>query len=100
MQGGMHNKVITGPMGKRMLMGCFQGIVEMCNTYGKFSRRAKVGKERHPSAWGRNNMRKYREWHHERGWSCINKLHFSTLVQPNPVPNHCSLFYLPIKPNS
>ena len=62
----MNDKVITGPMGKSMLMECFQGIVAICKTYGMFSRRAKVGKGRHPNACGRNNMRKYRERRDER----------------------------------
>lgn len=63
-----------------------------------FSRRAKVGKGRHPNARGRNGMRKCRQGRDERG-----KLHFRMLVQPNPVPDHCSLgcvFSLNLIPNN
>lgn len=63
-----------------------------------FSRRAKVGKGRRPNARGRNGMRRFRQGRDERG-----KLHFRMLVQPNPVPDHCSLgcvFFLNLPPNN
>lgn len=58
MEGGTNDKFIMGPMGKSMFMGCFQGIVAMCKTYGTLSTRAKVRKGRHPNVGGEEQCKK------------------------------------------